>query len=210
MLTKLNQTYEIKSDTSGQAWKKCANLVDKEGEIIHDGDKELKEVLNVFISVNNPWKTDEILDRYGDENMIRWMEDNFTKTKPIPEWGYSYGQRLFDKNGINQIENIIKKLRNNPESKSATVTLLDPEGDQSHVPCIVSLDFKIRHKRLVTTAFFRSQDAGKKMYADILALHTISKRVAQHLNVKAGPVNIFVVSLHLYSEDREKIKFLLT
>lgn len=201
--------YKIVAESPGVAWKKAVRKVAKSGRKIMDGDKRLRELVNVFLTVKNPCGTDEILKSFADPKMISWMRGNFLSLEPVLNWGYSYGQRFTDFDGINQIELVIEKLTNNPESKSATITLADPAGDVHHTPCIVSIDFKIRSDQLLTTAFFRSQDVGKKIYADIICIGEIAKRIAETIGTKMGELNILIVSLHFYEEDMDKINKLL-
>jgi thymidylate synthase len=52
------------------------------------------------------------------------------------------------------------------------------------MPCIMSLDVKIRGNEVLRTGFFRSQDIGKKFYADILAFGAIQKEIANTI----GPI----------------------
>lgn len=139
--------------------------------------------------------------------MIDWMVNkNFGGSEPILDWGYCYGTRFSNFKGVNQIEKIVTKLRKNPESKSATISLIDPSTDfDGHMPCIVALDFKIRDSKLYVTGFFRSQDVGKKLYADIIALGTIQKKISELLSIKKGSVKIFISSAHIYEADFEKI-----
>lgn len=197
---------EIKTKYPGEAWLKAAQEVIKNGVIIKDGDQNLKEILNVFISVENPLGKDSVLEKYADPTMISWMKDNFLKKVPVLDWGYSYGQRFFSYKGVDQVSRVIEKLQSNPESKSAIISLMDPESDIRHVPCIVAIDFKIRGDKLITTCFFRSQDAGKKIYADIIAIGEISKLIAEKVGVNPGNVNLLVVSLHAYEKEWGKIK----
>ncbi len=200
---------QVISRTPGLAWKQALYLVDTEGAHVKDGNKDLKEMINVFLTVENPTSSDEIVEKYADKNMIEWMRKNFLSNEPVANWGYSYGQRFTDYYGIDQIRGIVEKLKKNPESKSATITLMDPKGDSGHMPCIVALDFKIRNGKLMTTAFFRSQDVGKKIYADIICLGEIGSRIAEEVSVQNGELNILIVSLHLYEEDREKFNKVL-
>jgi len=203
--------YKVVAKTPGEAWMKAVKRVMKFGSKVMDGNRKLKELINVFLIVENPCATDQILKKYADSKMISWMRDNFLKSEPVLDWGYSYGQRFSNFDGVNQIEQVVQKLIKNPETKSATITLMDPKGDTHHVPCIVSIDFKIRNRYLITTAFFRSQDVGKKIYADIICIGEIAKRIAERANVEAGELNILIVSLHYYEEDVDKInKLLLT
>lgn len=195
---------QIIAKTAGLAWQSALNYVSTEGHDIKDGEKDLKEVMNVFLTVEDPIQTDAILEKFADQTMIDWMRKNFLSLEPVANWGYSYGQRFTDYYGINQIAGIVDKLKKNPDSKSATITLMDPKGDGGHMPCIVALDFKIREGKLMTTAFFRSQDVGKKIYADIICLGEISKNIADAVGTNTGELNILIVSLHLYEEDRDK------
>ncbi len=191
----------ISAETPGILWKEVAEQVCRDGATVWDGDKQLKEVLDSFVVCGDPTGTDTILERHADRQMIQWMLDNFLEQEPVLDWGYSYGERFFNYSGINQIESVIAKLRKNPESKSATISLMNPKEDQGHVPCICAVDFKLRGGKLRATAFFRSQDAGKKLYADMIALGRIMALIAGKLAVGTGELGIFIASLHVYEED---------
>lgn len=200
----------IIAKTSGIAWLSAVGEVMKNGNLVRDGEQNLKEVLNVMVTISDPLGTDTVLEKYADKKMIKWMKGNFLKMEPVLDWGYSYGQRFFNFGGINQVDNVIAKLKKNPDSKSATIALMDPKGDGHHVPCIVAIDFKIRQNKLMLTAFFRSQDVGKKMYADIISVGEIGKTISEKVGVILGSLNILIVSLHAYEADWENIKKLIT
>lgn len=201
---------QITEKTTGYAWKKAADLVYNTGHEVKDGQKILKELINVFITVESPLEDDPVIKKFADHTMIDWMKDNFLKSKPVLNWGYSYGQRFFSYDqSINQVQGVIEKLIKNIESKSATISLSDPAQDDKHMPCIISIDFKVRDSKLMATAFFRSQDVGKKIYADIFAIAEISKKIANAIDVPMGSVNLLIVSLHAYQEDWEKVKTLI-
>lgn len=198
----------IRAKSAGYLWKNAVTKVWSCGNFVTDKNKTLKELLNIIIEIENPIKIDKIITQFGNLSMIKWMDKNFLDKVPINEWGYSYGQRMVDFGGINQIQNIKNKLLNSPDSKSATITLMDPPNDKKHMPCICILDFKVRKQRLFTSAFFRSQDAGTKIYADILSIGKIIQTICKELNLKIGPLTIFIASLHIYLEDKDKIPLL--
>jgi thymidylate synthase (methanogen type) len=201
----------IEAKTSGEAWRKVAKFVMSNGEIVTDGKELLKEYLHLIVSVEKPLQNDKILKKSADKKMLEFMERNFLETTPISEWGYSYGSRIFDFRGINQVDEIVKKLNEKPESKSALISLTDPTQDfKTHSPCVSVIDFKLRKNILITTAFLKSQDVGKKIYADIMAIGKISKLVADRLNVKSGPLILIIVSAHVYKRDFKKISKLIS
>lgn len=191
----------IKAKTPGIAWKKAVKEVLKSKVVVHDGEIKLIESLNVLITVSQPTKMDAILKKHADIKMIKWMFKNFFSKTPIDNWGYSYCQRITDYMGENQIKQITDKLRNNKETKSATLTLSLPPHDKKHAPCVNIIDFKFRKGQLNATVFIRSQDAGKKIYADIICIGTILENLAIELGLKTGELLIHVVSLHIYSND---------
>jgi thymidylate synthase len=198
--------------TAGSAWLSAANYVVKNGHDVKDGGENLKEVLDLFITVDNANEHDKIIEKFADPEMIDWMVNkNFGGKEPVLNWGYCYGMRFDNFNGVNQIQEIEEKLAKNPEAKSATISLTKPEVDfQGHMPCIVALDFKLREGKLLLTGFFRSQDIGKKFYADILALGSIQQKVAIKLGVECGQVKIFICSAHIYEKDFASVERMLS
>lgn len=200
--------HRIYSKSAGYAWADAIKLVMKNGDYVKDGEVTLKELLDLFVEVEDGQSYDEILDAHADPGMIDWMVNkNFGGNEPVLNWGYCYGMRFYNFNGIDQIAQIVNKLRSNPEAKSATMTLMKPEDDfYGHMPCIMTLDAKIRNGKLHLTGYFRSQDIGKKFYADILALGSIQKTIANQLGVESGHVKIFISSAHIYETEFEKVE----
>lgn len=200
------ENYFIKGDSIGEAWKKAIETIIENGMTIFDGDEKLYEVLGLQIKVVNPSENDIIIEKKGDLTMIEWMKKNFFSKDNVLNWGYSYGKRLMDYQGINQLENIKKKLLNNIESKSATITLNCPLEDKKHSPCINILDFKVRNNTVILNTFFRSQDICKKMYADAVCLTIILNDIADALHIKNKELNLYIMSAHIYENDFEKGK----
>lgn len=193
----------IEAQTIGEAWKQAYITVAEKGHSVKDGSVNLQELLDVFIVVKDVDDEDPILNEFADKELIKWMvEDNFGGNEPVLNWGYSYGMRFRDFRGVDQIKKIIEKLKRNPESKSATIGLMDPTTDyEGHMPCIVALDFKLRNSELHITGYFRSQDIGKKVYADFLALRKIQTEIAYSVGASLGDVKILISSAHIYEQD---------
>lgn len=199
----------IKARQLGQAWQKSVKAVAKFGNIVSDDKGRIRELLDLFILVENIEKNDPIVKKYGNQKMINWMLNNFSKTTSIDGWGYSYGQRIYDFAGIDQIKSVITKLKSSPESKSATVSLMLPPADLKHTPCIIAIDFKIRDKKLIVTSFLRSQDIGKKFYADAIVINSIARTIARALSIKNKEFLFFIKSAHIYLSDVESLKPIL-
>jgi thymidylate synthase (methanogen type) len=197
----------IAAPTIGIVWVKAFKYIMDEGHVMTDGTKPMTEVMNMYLSVDDAQASDPILDEFADPEMIDWMVNkNFGGTEPIDDWGYSYGMRFRNFRGVDQIAEAVKKLKERPGSKSATITLMDPEHDfTGHMPCIITLDPKIRDNKLTLTGFFRSQDIGKKFYADMMALAAIQKEIADKVGVEYGSVELLITSAHVVATEYGKL-----
>lgn len=195
----------------GNAWKELLDATYGSDRTVRDDGMELRELVNVLVTIEAPLppiEEDVFLRRNKDDELVRWMHDNFHSKDPIEGWGYSYGSRLYDFDGLDQIEYVKEKLDTKPESKSATISSMYPPEDSKHVPCICTLDFKIRDG-LILTAFFRSQDVGKKFAPDLLALQEIFEDVAMHLDVAKNEFVVHIASAHIYESDYEQVEEML-
>lgn len=196
----------IISNKIGDCWiKSIKHLLENGHNTIYDDKGNILEITPLSIEIIDPKETDEIIKQFGDSKMVEFMISNFENQKKIENWGYSYGQRIYDYKGINQLDYIISKLQKNKYAKSATINLLDNENDRIHKPCFVSIDFKVRNDVLYTYSFFRSQDIGKKMYADAICLKRLGDKVCDKLNLKSQVINLYICSAHIYEFDINKV-----
>jgi len=201
---------EIKAKTIGEAWLGACRYIMEKGKPMKDGEKNLKETINLLVSVKKPSQNDVLIEKYGDKKMIEWMLSNFLEQKRVPELknALSYGTRLFNYNGKNQVEWVINKLKKKPETKAATISML-MQDDEDYIPCVSLLDFKIRNKKLNIFAMCRAIDFGKKVYANLLALNKIQEIVAKELKIKTGSLCMCNVSAHIYEENFDEVNNIL-
>lgn len=121
----------------------------------------------------------------------------------------AYGPRIFKLNGsINQLQNIVKLLTNNSQSRRAVIQIFDGAdiaGDIRHIdiPCTCSLQFLIRSNKLHMIAHMRSNDAYKGLPHDIFTFTMIQEILANTLNVEIGSYYHHVGSLHLYESNKK-------
>ena len=202
---------EIKTKTIGQAWTGACKYIFEKGVPMKDEDQDIRELLHFVLTIEEPKQQDPLVEKYGDKEMIAWMMSNFFDQKKVPELknADSYGIRLFNYNGKNQIEWVIDKLKKKPEAKSVTIPTLMPNQDQGYIPCVSMLDFKIRDNKLMLVAMCRSIDFGKKVYANMLALNKIQEDVSKAVGTKVGPLVMYVVSAHIYDDDYKNVEGIL-
>jgi thymidylate synthase len=213
-------------------------------------DKELTfeypEPLSVRIET--PWKEPKVSDvcKFGIHFQEQYQECMHTIT-PRKNDGkdatYTYGSRFRDYpikvigkemhmiwagdgrgNGLDQIEWVIKKLYQNPETRRATIHTWQPEldCDSGEPPCLQFVQFLLRDGRLNLFAIFRSNDMLSAYGMNIIALHNLQEYVRLKLNmicddrsnlawthgpVACGTMETVSVSAHIYfKRDWEELK----
>jgi len=191
----------IEGGDIGTVWIQGIKLVLLHGKTVEDDQGLLRELSPLYLHFDNPSEDDPIINRFGDKDVLSFMQQNFERSDPIPSWGYSYAQRLRGNNRSSPLAQIQERLQAYPTTKSATLSLLRPEEDTRHTPCLTTLDFKIRDTALCLHAFFRSQDVGKKMYADALQLLRIGQSLKESLPVDKIHLHLTLCSAHLYERD---------
>jgi thymidylate synthase len=123
----------------------------------------------------------------------------------------AYGPRLFCLNeSIDQVQNVIKTLQSNPESRRAVIQLFRGEDlannlvrRREDIPCTCTLQFTVRKHRLYVIVMMRSNDAFVGLPHDVFAFTMLQELVARSLNVEMGTYKHVVGSLHLYSKDTQ-------
>ncbi|MBY3181349.1 thymidylate synthase [Rhizobium laguerreae] len=124
----------------------------------------------------------------------------------------AYGPRLFDKGGINQLDYIVTKLKENSASRKAVIQLFDAGDvveDHEDVPCTCTLQFVVRKNRLHLHVNMRSNDAFKGLPHDVFSFTLLQEFLAVTLGLGLGQYHHSVGSLHLYTEDIEKAELFL-
>lgn len=200
------------------AWIKLLNYVLKFGDVKETeyGTKQ-KEYNNLMVTIGKNFDFVE----YGFRDLFTSEElDNYIKTQIMTrthsnlDISYIYGERLFNYNGIDQIDFIINKLGTNPETRRAVAVLWNPQTDAEnpHGPCLNFLSFNIHHNEVYATIIFRSQDIFKAWPKNTLGLMHLQKHITEELNkrygkqYKPGKFTITSISAHIYSEDWAEAK----
>ena len=159
------------------------------------------------LSVEEPDADDPIIAELGDPAWSAWMHDNFFTPEPVPELGHarSYASRLFDygARGRDQLAWVVERLRDDPASRSATITTFEPLLDTSYIPCVSMLDFWAPAGALELVVYAHSLDFGKKAYGNLVELARLQEQVAGELGLPVGRLTVLVKSAHVYEPEWE-------
>ena len=124
-----------------------------------------------------------------------------------------YGPRLLSSFGTNQLENVVKQLRDKPSSRQAVVQLFDAmdlvydptsliKGKKRDIPCTCTFQFFVRDEALQMITYMRSNDAWFGLTHDVFCFTMLQEIVARSLDREVGSYTHIAGSLHVYEKYR--------
>lgn len=198
----------------------CCEIIDGGGESSPRG-QTTKELLGTAFRVDHSW--DVLPSRIGREKLLPAIAaaellqnvagvaapelmHRISKffPKPTSRWDAgipTYGERIGP-----QLEYLVAKLREDPDSRQAVATVLepgDPASGQMHNLCAIALQFMVRDGALVTFAHMRSNDAWYGLCYDMFMFAGVGLSIANSLDVGYGPYFHTANSMHLYERHFE-------
>jgi thymidylate synthase len=111
----------------------------------------------------------------------------------------AYGLRTQDQYGP-----IIERLKNDPDSRQAVVTIWNPELDllpsKRDYPCTILHQFRIRDNKLNMSVYMRSNDVWLGAAYDFFQFTRVQIAMASVLGIEPGRYVHHVGSLHIYEQ----------
>ena len=197
-------------DTVGEAWLAAAESILSSGAASSWDGEPMLEVLQLTLVVDQPQPTDPIIERFASSERLAWMHTNFHDPSRVAELGDadSYATRLYDyaHSGRNQLAWVVDRLRDDPRTRNATITTLQPLTDTSYIPCVSLLDFWINHGALQLAVYAHGIDFGTKGYANLIELAHLQHRVANELGRPVGALTFIVKSAHIYNTELDAMR----
>lgn len=210
----------IKEQTAEEVWKQILKHILKKGEEFVDNKKRLcKEALNITAIIEdtkNINKPIEILNSFD-----RWVYPPLDEIKGAilgkkdsSGYYYNYGERAFNYNGVNQIDDyIIPLLKKTPISKRAIVVFYGPDKDslpiKKEASGVVMMNFNIRNGKLHTTMVIRSNDMFFGWPGNIVQAYYLADYIGKELNYPLGTITTVSISAHVFEKQFEAIKKVL-
>lgn len=197
----------------GSLWVKVLAEIEQDGaETIYTDNAgeqaEAKELFGLTADVVGANLPDAIIEKHKVQEEYDWMVRNFTVQGAVPELHHenSYASRLYSYMGTkNQVEWLVERLRKNPTTRSAAITMFEPLTDEGYIPCVSMLDFQVLGGELNMTAYCRALDFGCKAYVNLVMLHLIQKDIAEKTGLPCGKLTLIFKSAHFYLRDKEKV-----
>ncbi len=204
---------EVRARTLGEAWLETSRRILEDGvDGAYDG-LPMRELAVVTVAVSEPDENDPLILSLADPDWLAWMHGNFTLPEDVAELGgaRSYGARLRDYAGRDQVAWVVERLRAEPGSRSATITTFEPLTDTTYIPCVSMLDFwRPRGAELDLVVYAHSLDFGKKAYGNLVELARLQAEVAAGVGAPVGSLVVHVKSAHVYEPELEAMARLVS
>ncbi|KPI15673.1 thymidylate synthase [Actinobacteria bacterium OK074] len=117
----------------------------------------------------------------------------------------AYGPRMRRWAGhVDQLAEVVRTLREDPDSRRAVIQLYDPARDAAghrDVPCTLGFRFHLRQGRLHMATTMRSQDVWVGFPYDLFFTTVLHELMAGWVGADLGTYHHYVDSLHLYERD---------
>jgi thymidylate synthase len=183
--------YLVKAQNLSQAWEEGLRLIWDQGDFVGDqrgsDTMELLSLMTVipYGKINLPKlypHKERALKDYREQLCHPDLATGFIYTygNRTQAWGYEAGTP------VNQIDYAIKQLRESPSSRRAVASTWLPTFDcmRSEVPCMMVVQFILRHSDLTLDVFFRSHDFYGAYPANVYGLFGLLEMVAGKLYAK--------------------------
>ncbi|MFH1630737.1 MAG: thymidylate synthase [Candidatus Aenigmatarchaeota archaeon] len=205
--------FKIREQFIGDAWLKILQNIMRFGVLKpnHYGD-DAKELINISTVITEEDPDNPRLMEFFDFDK-KDLDDyipQVTTPKKFEGVLYTYGQRLRDYNGIDQIAYIIEDIKRSIGTRRAIAFTWNVEKDMRapHSPCI-DMVHVIAQDKLHMTAYIRSNDMFKAWPKNAYGLRKLQKIICTETGVPMGCLTTISGNAHVYSSDFRKILKLL-
>ena len=110
--------------------------------------------------------------------------------------------------GVDQIENVIRDIKNNPFSRRLIVSAWNPVDIESTnlPPCHSFFQFYVDNGELSCHVFLRSNDTGLGMPSNLASYSLLTNMIAHLTDLKPGELVYSVSDLHWYADSLSQMK----
>ena len=212
----------IEGANPSETWMDAINFIIEKGNRLGELSRE---ILNLVSVTKNPLETykevDDLFRKYIGSKWISKGSDCIFPIKSnfgnLTSWSRNYWSRLTKyREKVNQLDFIVRRLKNKPHSKQLSCVTFDPEIDiQPHrpynpsMPCMIALDIKLRNGKINMFAMFRSHDFGRKAYGNYIGLGRLLNMLSHETGYDIGEVVCYSVSAHIRAKEFNAINTLL-
>src|SRR3989338_321484 len=198
------QGFVIHEDTLGKAWLRILQDIMRFGTIKPSEQHAQQRELLCYTTVihQDDLKAWEEYFPFSKKEADAYYQQLITKTK-IEGVAYTYGERLRNHQGIDQIKELVEKLKISKHTRRAIAFTWDVKTDHNNTeaPCLDVIQAVVQNDSLFLTAYFRSQDMYNAWLMNAYALRKLQFALAEQTKLKVGSLAMISNSAHIYEND---------
>ncbi|MFC1802223.1 thymidylate synthase [Patescibacteria group bacterium] len=206
--------FRVEDKKVADAWLKVLDRLVRFGEKkkTQYGDEERVLIgFTTIISEEDP--EDFYLPDYltfGKSELDNYFNQIMTDNIP-DDLEYTYGSRLRNHGNVNQIENIIEKLKEEDCTRRAVGVLWNVEIDSNNPkpPCLNLIQAVVNDDKLYLTCYIRSNDMFGGWPQNAMAMLKVQEEIARAVGKKRGKLMIVSNDAHFYERDFGRVKEIL-
>lgn len=205
--------FKIRERFIGEAWLKILYNIMRFGYLkTSKYANDTKELMNITTVITDETPEDPRMEEYfpfSKEELEEYVPQ-VTTPRQLEGVLYTYGQRLRNYKGIDQIKFMIEDIKKEKDSRRAIAFTWDVERDMhaEHAPCIDMIHALVQD-RLYMTAYIRSNDMFNAWPKNAYALRKLQFIISDAVGIEPGSLTIISGSAHIYATDFRKTLALL-
>lgn len=191
--------------------------------IIHEllwfiqGDTNIKYLVDNDVRIWNEWPYERFKksDEYQNESMEEFVlkvKNDAEFAKKHGELGPIYGAQWRNFNGVDQLMEVIRQIKENPDSRRIILSAWNPKDlpEMALPPCHTFMQFYVANGELSLQLYQRSGDIFLGIPFNIASYSLFLMMVAQVTNLKPKTFVHTIGDAHIYSNHFEQINLQLT
>ncbi len=203
--------FKVRGDKIATVWAKLMSMIMKFGEKKFTDEYEIREVINTIAVIENEDPKDHFIPDwfpFTKEEVDRYVA-SFQNGNPDLAQHYTYGNRMRQYFGIDQIKWIKDRLKIDPNAREAVASLIDPLKDlhpDGHRPCVSFVQAIKQRNKLHLNIYVRSHDMFSGWPQNAFGFLHLQDEIAKEACIDRGVLTIISASAHIYEYDWEKAR----
>ncbi len=181
------------------------------------GDTNIHYLVTNGVNIWNEWPY-EVFKKdvsYQGETLLEFIEkikDSESFANKFGNLGPVYGKQWRDFGGVDQLQNVIKMIKENPNSRRMIVSAWNPVEVEKMLlpPCHSLFQFYVVNNKLSCQLYQRSADVFLGVPFNITSYALLTTIIAHHLGLELGEFVHTTGDTHLYLNHLDQIKLQLT
>lgn len=179
------------------------------------GDTNIKYLVDNGVRIWNEWPYEKF--KKSNEYKGETLEEFAQKIKESDEFAQKYGDlgpvygaqwRNFNGQGVDQLEDVINQIKNNPDSRRIIINAWNPVQlkDMALPPCHAFVQFYVNEGKLSCQLYQRSADIFLGVPFNIASYSLLTLMIAHVTGLKPGKFVHTTGDTHIYLNHIDQVK----